>query len=144
MIGYWISALGLAVGAGMGLYGLINPRWAAGLVRLRDDPDKPGGFAEFRATYGGLFFATHLIGLLGVYAAARHSGPLGYWNDMGQVQLGLGAIVVCGAMWVGTAIGRGVSMLADGTATRFNQGSLVFELVLGLVILAPWFVMQGG
>jgi hypothetical protein len=115
----------------MGAYALINPRWAARLVRLRDDPERLGGFAEFRATYGGLFLATHLVALHSLLTAnlIPNEGPFVWPVNP--------ATDVCAAMWVGTAVGRGLSMLADKTATRFNCISLAFELGLGLLIAAP-------
>lgn len=121
--------LGLAAGAGMGLGGLLNPRWAANLVRLRED--KPGGFAEFRGTYGGLFFGGHAVALaLMLFSLqAETLGPTA-----------LGAVLACGAMWIGTGLGRVLSIAADGTSTRFNQASVAFEIALGLAILAPWVV----
>lgn len=131
MIGFWLSAAGLAVGAGMGLFAMINPRWAARLVRLRDDPEKPGGFAEFRGTYGGLFFASHALGLWLLSASERWSA------NQYLAAAAAGAIAVCGVMWLGTALGRLISMAADGAATRFNAGSAVFECVLGLAIACP-------
>ncbi|MBS0384976.1 MAG: hypothetical protein JSS00_06470, partial [Proteobacteria bacterium] len=53
-----LSALALGFGALLGARGLIDPRWAQRLVRLQPD-ERGGGFAEFRATYGGLFFGLH-------------------------------------------------------------------------------------
>ena len=48
-----IVALGFCAALGFG--SLFAPKWAAGVVRLVADPDpeKPGGFSEVRATYGG-------------------------------------------------------------------------------------------
>jgi hypothetical protein len=60
----WAAGAGLAIGAGVGLYAMIRPGWAAWLVRLYPDPSRPGGFGEFRPTYGGLFFFTHALALV--------------------------------------------------------------------------------
>lgn len=133
---FWTSVAGLSVGAAMGAYGLINPRWAAGIVRLRDHPDKPGGFAEFRGTYGGLFLATHAFALVFMACAAREVEAL--WG-LPTYFTALGAAGVCGAMWWGTAVGRVAAIAFDGAGTRYNQASVVFEVVLGALILAPWF-----
>jgi hypothetical protein len=130
---------GLLAGAGMGLYGLINPKWAANLVRLRDDPEKAGGFAEFRATYGGLFLAGHAVALWYLVDLLRLRPTFDVAGIMGVAEhaMAFGALTVCGALWIGTGLARGVSMLLDGTGTKFNQGSALFELALGLAILAP-------
>lgn len=132
---FWLSAAGLTAGVGMGAYGLINPCWAQGLVRLRDDPEKPGGFAEFRGTYGGLFLASHAVALVLMVAVAREVEDLG---GVPTLWTALGAAACCGAMWIGTAIGRITSILLDGAGTRYNQASVAFELVLGIVIGTPW------
>ena len=133
---YWLSALGLMAGAGMGAYGLINPRWAAGLVRLRDAPERPGGFAEFRATYGGLFLASHGVALTFVVRALIAGAPV---PEGGESVLWFAEVagLTCGAMWIGTGMGRLLSILLDGTGTKFNQASVAFELGLGLAIAAP-------
>lgn len=129
MIAAWLSMLGLAVGAGMGAGGLLNPAWAARLVRLRED--RAGGFAEFRGTYGGLFLGAHAVALVLAAGAMGRSGALD--------AVAMGAAAVCAAMWIGTAIGRIVAMLRDaGAMTKFNQASVAFEAGLGLAILAPW------
>jgi hypothetical protein len=54
-----IALVGLGIGALLGLGALFAPDWAAGVVRLKADPEKPGGYSEFRATYGGLLLLTH-------------------------------------------------------------------------------------
>jgi hypothetical protein len=132
---FWTSSAGLVAGAGMGLYALVNPRWAARIVRLRDDPDLPGGFAEFRGTYGGLFAGAHLFALVFMVAVAREieaiAGMPTHWTA-------LGAAGACGVMWWGTAVGRVAAMAFDGAGTRYNQGSVIFEVLIGLLILAPW------
>lgn len=133
---FWVSCFGLAVGAAMGFWGLINPRWAAGIVRLRDDPEKPGGFAEFRGTYGGLFFATHAFALVLMACVALEieafAGVPTYWTALGTVG-------VCGLVWLGTAVGRVAAIALDGAGTRYNQASVIFEIVLGALIVTPWF-----
>ena len=134
---FWTSVAGLAVGAAMGAYGLVNPRWAARIVRLRDDPERPGGFAEFRAAYGGLFLATHAFALVFMVCVAREIEAL--WG-VPTYFTALGAAGVCGALWWGTAAGRIAAIAFDGAGTRYNQASVVFEIVLGALILAPWFM----
>ena len=57
-----IAIIALGFCAALGAGALLAPKWAAGVVRLAPDPDpeKPGGFSEFRATYGGLLLLIHL------------------------------------------------------------------------------------
>ena len=120
-----ISCVALGAGAAMGLGALISPRWASGVVRLvaNPDPARPGGFSEFRATYGGLFLMTHASALLcaltlpAIYAA------------FAAFPLALG--------WIGAGLGRLVSLFADRSANR-TPGLIPLwipvEIVLGLAI----------
>jgi hypothetical protein len=130
VIAFWLSAIGLTIGAGMGLAGLLNPKWAANLVRLRDIPEKPGGFAEFRGTYGGLFLASHAVALFWVLPA--------FGGNLSETALG--AVMVCGAMWIGTGVARVLSIALDKTGGGFNHASVAFEFALGLAIVAPWIL----
>lgn len=132
-MGAWtlnIAALGL--GAALGARALIDPKWAARFVRLQADA-QPGGFAEFRATYGGLFFVSHAAALCfsldfvlggeslsGVYAA--------------------GAAAVLAAAWAGSCGGRVIAMWRDKARTNFNLLSAAVEAILALAIAAPWLL----
>ena len=62
-IGEIISVVTLLFGAVLGLSAMFSPAWASRIVRLVEDPDplRPGGYSEFRATYGGLFLFAHLM-----------------------------------------------------------------------------------
>jgi hypothetical protein len=117
-----VAAIAAFLGAGLGMIGLLAPDRAAKIVRLIPDPAMPGGQAEFRASYGGLFLAGHAVpfGALvtGSPAAALLCLPLA-------------------AAWFGAAIGRVVSINLDDARTGYNWFSVGFEAVLGLALLAP-------
>lgn len=127
----WIlNALALLFGVGLAARGLIDPKWAARFVRLKPD-EQGGGFAEFRATYGGLFLAAHAAALLMTLMYA-----LG-----GEYVIGVaasGGAAVLGAAWAGSCGGRVLAMLLDGADTKFNRLSAVVEAALALAIAAPW------
>lgn len=126
----WIlCALGLVFGAGLGLAGLVFPRWAARLVRLQEAA--PGAAAEFRATFGGLFFALHATPLAMLALQAES-------NDVGLLLMATGASGVIAGGWLATAAGRILSMALDGTNTPFNRASVGVEALIGLMIAAPW------
>ena len=131
---FWAWVFNIAAlffGAFLGARAIFDPHWAARLVRLKADADRPGGFAEFRATYGGLFFASHGLALL----LSVH------WVLTGAFVTGsyaAGAALVLGAGWMGTAAGRAISMARDETSTGFNKLSLAIELGTGILIVAPW------
>lgn len=128
-----ISALALLAGALMGLGALFAPKWAQGVVRLVPDPDpaRPGGFSEFRATYGGLLFMLHVTALV---VLVRIGGPLAVFT-----------IMPVAAGWFGAGIGRTMSYLFD---TKENRAPgmipvwIPLELALGLAIACP--VLQIG
>lgn len=123
--GELISRVALCAGALMGLGALIAPGWAASLVRLTEDPapTRPGGFSEFRATYGGFFLLTHLGALL---VALYLPSPYAFFAAL---PLALG--------WIGAGIGRLVSLAADRSRNRATGRIPLFallELVVGLAI----------
>lgn len=127
-----ISILALGFCALLGLGSLFAPKWAAGIVRLVADPnpEKPGGFSEFRATYGGLLLLLHLSALLMV----------------AQPELGLQykifAIFPIAMGWIGAGLGRTISLILDKNENRSNGLIPVWipmEFALGIAILAPVF-----
>lgn len=130
---FWISGVGLAIGAAMGLYAMIRPSWASWLVRLKADEARPGGYAEFRGTYGGLFFFTHAMPL--AFLIVAMTGSVEAHGFAAPVFMIMSS--VCVAAWWGTAVGRVVSILADRQGLPFNWASVGFEMALGLLIGAP-------
>ena len=123
-----IAAL-VAAGFGgfLGLYAMINPGWASRLVRLAPMEGKVEGRSEFRATYGGLFFFSHAFLVWAIF------------SHQPGADLASG---VLGAAWLGTGIGRLVSIAMDRAATNLNWINTTVENVLGLILflplLAPW------
>jgi hypothetical protein len=129
---WFVNALALVFGAGLGARALIDPNWAAKFVRLKAD-EQGGGFAEFRATYGGVFLGLHAVTLL---------MTLRYLFG-GEYVLGLaaaGAAAALSAGWGGAAFGRLIAIWRDGADTPFNRLSAGIELAIALAIGAPWLV----
>jgi hypothetical protein len=132
LLAWCLSALALAFGAGLGLRALFDPHWARKLVRLQAD-EQGGGFAEFRATYGGMF--------LGVHAVAFVFSLL--WIMGGELVVGAvaaGASACAAAGWAGASVGRVAAMIRDDAATPFNRMSAALEAVVALLIAAPWLI----
>jgi hypothetical protein len=127
-----ISLLALGFGGVLGMTALISPDWASGIVRLVEtqDPDKPGGYSEFRATFGGLFMLSHMM-----------TAALLLTVSQSEVNL-LSVLVVLplAAGWVGASFGRTVSLVLDKQKNRSNGMIPVWipmEFVTGLAIAAP-------
>jgi len=123
-----IMALGFA--SLLGLAGLFVPKWASRMVRLvaNPDPEQPGGFAEFRALYGGFFLMLHLTALAIV------------WQPELKTSIKIFALFPISAAWIGAAMGRGISLFLDGEDNRsagINPITLAVELAIGLAIAAP-------
>ena len=130
-----IAIIALGFCAALGLGSLLIPNWAAGVVRLVADPDetKPGGFSEFRATYGGLLLMIHLCVLV----------------IMLQPQLDtiykIFALFPVAMGWIGAGFGRTLSLILDKAQNRSNGLIPVWipmEFALGIMILAPAFGLQ--
>jgi len=127
-----ISIVALGFCALFGVGALFAPKWAAGIVRLVPDPDpeKSGGFSEFRAIYGGLLLLIHLTVLIILL----------------QEQLSLTykvfALFPVAMGWIGAGFGRLLSLLLDRSENRENGMIPVWiplEFGLGFAILAPVF-----
>ncbi|MDZ4692576.1 hypothetical protein [Terricaulis sp.] len=132
LFAWGLNVLALCLGAALGARALIDPKWAARFVRLKAD-EQGGGFAEFRATYGGVFLGLHLAALLLALRYLLSGGAL-----VGVVAAGASAALCAG--WAGAAFGRFVSMVRDRTDTKFNRISCGVELAMALAIGMPWFV----
>lgn len=132
LFAWWLSAIALAFGAALGLRAFFDPKWAQRFVRLKPD-EQGGGFAEFRATYGGVFAAMHLAALALVLRYLLSGGHL-----VGVVATG--AIATISAAWAGAAAGRAMAMWRDNARTKFNLYSAGVEAGVSLVIALPWLL----
>ncbi|MEQ8300977.1 MAG: hypothetical protein RH945_10600 [Hyphomonas sp.] len=127
-----ISLLALGFGAVLGVTALISPSWASGVVRLVEDPDpeKPGGYSEFRATFGGFFMLSHMMTAALLLTVSKSDVNL----------LSILVVLPLAAAWVGAAFGRTVSLLLDGSKNRTKGMIPVWipmEFLVGLAIAAP-------
>ena len=132
LFAWWLSALALLVGVGLGARALWDPAWAAKLVRLKAD-EQGGGQAEFRATFGGVFLGLHLVALLFTLLYLKSGAYL-----VGVCATGAGAAISAG--WGGAAFGRAVSIWRDKADTKFNRLSIGIEIAMAFAIGMPWFV----
>lgn len=116
------ALIACAIGGGLGGYALINPAWVSKLVRLVPAEGKVEGKSEFRATYGGLFLLGHAFAAWALATAQPGA-------ELAAAAIGFG--------WLGSGIGRLVSLALDKTVTSLNWFNVVFEALLGALLLAP-------
>lgn len=131
--GEYISVATLFFGAFLGLAAIFSPAWASRLVRLVEDPDplRPGGFSEFRATYGGLFLFSHLITAMLV---------MRLWKADQDILTTL-IVLPLAFGWIGAGFGRFMSLILDTSRNRAPGMIPVWiatELAMGLAIGAPF------
>ncbi len=125
-----IALIALGFCAAIGAGALFAPKWAADIVRLVADPspDRPGGFSEFRATYGGLLFMLHFSAFMVVLQPGL------------EPTVKLFTLFPIAAAWIGAGTGRTMSWLLDGEQNR-SAGRIPIwiplEIALGLAVMAP-------
>lgn len=120
-----VALIACVIGGGLGAYAMVNPSWASKLVRLVAYEGKVEGKSEFRATYGGLFLLGHAFA---------------FWALITSQSGAEFAAAAIGAGWLGSGIGRLLSIALDKTATALNWFNVAFEAVLGLALLAPFLL----
>ena len=121
-----LAVVGLGLGAAMGLGALLVPEWASGVVRLKADLAKGGGYSEFRATYGGLLLMVHGVALVIVLMTPAAGSVL--------------VVMPIAAGWLGAAIGRIVALIFD--RAKLGNAKIIpiwmaTEVGLALAIGAP-------
>lgn len=128
MIFQYATLAGLAFGAFAGFVALFRPQAIANTLRLQANPDKPGGYAEFRATFGGVFFMIHIT----AFVLVLHLGaPINTY-----------VVFPIAMAWYGAAFARFASMQldaeknGDGGINRYWVG---LELVVGTLILSVFW-----
>lgn len=125
MIFHYMTLAGLAFGAFAGLIALFRPAMIANTLRLQADPAKPGGYAEFRATFGGVFFMIHMTAILSVL----HLPPT----------MGIFSVFPIAMAWFGAAFARLASMVLDKPQNGdggINRYWVLLELGVGTLILS--------
>lgn len=137
LVAWALNALTLALCAGFGARAVVSPDWAARFLRLQPQ-QRSEDFAMFSATMGGLFLASHAAAL---YFTMK-------WIFGGEGVIGIfaaGAAAALAGAWIGSALGRGVTLLKDrALATQFNLRAAGVEVLLGVLIGAPWLVWALG
>ncbi|MDX2274777.1 MAG: hypothetical protein NW206_04930 [Hyphomonadaceae bacterium] len=137
LIAWALNALTLSFCAGLGARALIDPVWAARLMRMQGDESGEKS-ALLSSTLGGVFLASHAAAL---YFTMK-------WIIGGEGVIGIfaagAAAALCGA-WIGSALGRGVALYKDrALATSAYMRAAGVEALIGALIGAPWLVWALG
>ncbi|MBO9558120.1 MAG: DUF4345 family protein [Caulobacter sp.] len=122
-----LAIIACVIGGALGGLTLVRPGSVLGLTALDGDRegDAPSNTSptEGRAL-GGLLILSHATAAL----------FLGYQSNVGA------AMAFALAMaWLGAAVGRGVSTLADKTKPPLNLASLAFEVLIAVTLSLPFF-----
>jgi hypothetical protein len=127
-----LAMIACVIGGVLGGLTLARPGAVLGLTALDDDAGdeaaptasaRIAGKTEGRAL-GGLLILSHATAAL----------FLGY-----QSHVGAAMAFALGMAWAGAALGRAVSALVDRARSRFNLGSLVFEVMIAVTLSLPFF-----
>jgi hypothetical protein len=112
---FWTVYLSAGLTVLLGLGALFAPQLAAQVTGLAIREDLPHSVSEIRTVFGGL--------LIGLGASVLILGaPLGAW--------------ILASGWICAALARIVSIRLDKALTAHNVLSTIFELALGLALLA--------
>lgn len=106
------NLLGAGITTILGGMGLLIPNAASKFTGLQ--ASNPSGFSEFRATYGGIFLA------LGIALLVVRQ-PILYQ--------------VIGIAWIAAAVGRIISVFMDNAKESRNFQAIVFEAIIGGLLL---------
>lgn len=117
----WLNLFGAGATILMGFFGLFLPKIAAKFVGLSANTN--AGRSEFRATYGGLWVPLGLVPLL-------TQEPL--------------AFLIAGLCWLGTGLGRIISIFLDKASDGKNWAAVAFEggFAVLLLIGEPVLLLQ--
>jgi hypothetical protein len=104
-----------------GIGGLVAPGWVMRHLGIAVAPSFPVNFVrgEVRAVYGGLFLVMGALTALAAFNPRAHRGR----------------IFMIGLLWLGLAGGRLFGILADGSPGLIGWLSLIFEAVVGVLLL---------
>lgn len=118
----WLTAaplIGSLITLLLGFLGLFAPAAASSFTSM--EPVGLLGRSEIRATFGGLFVALGLCGLVAQSALV---------------------FFVIGTAWLGAALGRFFSVFVDGSRSARNIAAAVFEAAVGVMLVVSW--LSGG
>ncbi|MFT4252025.1 MAG: DUF4345 family protein [Caulobacter sp.] len=119
-----LAVIACVIGGVLGGLVLARPDSMLGLAGLKSEQEGGVNAVTEGRAFGGLLIASH-------GAAALFLG----W----QSSAGAAMALVLAVAWFGAAFGRFVSMLLQKAGGRFNYGSIVLDLLMGITLALPFF-----
>ena len=119
-----LAVVACIIGGVLGGLVLARPDAMLGLAGLKSEQESGVNAVTEGRAFGGLLIASHA-------AVALFLG----W----QSSAGAAMALVLAVAWFGAAFGRLVSMLLQKAGGRFNYGSVMFNLLMGVTLALPFF-----
>ncbi|PVM92290.1 DUF4345 domain-containing protein [Caulobacter radicis] len=119
-----LAVIACVIGGVLGGLVLARPDSMLGLAGLKSEQEGGVNAVTEGRAFGGLLIASH-------GAAALFLG----W----QSSAGAAMALVLAVAWFGAAFGRLVSMLLQKAGGRFNYGSVVLDILMGITLALPFF-----
>lgn len=119
-----LAVIACVVGGVLGGLVLARPDSMLGLAGLKSEQEGGVNAVTEGRAFGGLLIASHA-------AVALFLG----W----QSSAGASMALVLAVAWFGAAFGRLVSMLMQKAGGRFNYGSVVLDILMGVTLALPFF-----
>ncbi|AYV46684.1 DUF4345 domain-containing protein [Caulobacter flavus] len=119
-----LAVIACVIGGVLGGLVLARPDSMLGLAGLKSEQDGGVNAVTEGRAFGGLLIASH-------GAAALFLG----W----QSSAGAAMALVLAIAWFGAAFGRLVSMLLQKAGGRFNYGSVLLDILMGITLALPFF-----
>ncbi len=116
----WVVSIVALLTLGLGLIALFMPKLALRILKLEHRISMPFAIGETRGSLAGFYIAIGFVVL-------AYPQPADFM------------IVVLGAAWLFTGMGRMVSIVADRGLTAYNIAGTVFEVAVGAVVLSIVF-----
>ncbi len=131
----WIlCALGLLLGAFMGVAMLVRPRQSHLSIGLGSIPEKSGGVGESRA-FGGLLLGAHSVCL---WALAQ---GLSAGSGDGESRIAtIFMVTVLAVGWLFAFLGRLLSVVLDREGLSLNLRLLALDAAMTILLFAPFAV----
>lgn len=119
-----LAVIACVIGGVLGGLVLARPDSMLGLAGLKSEQEGGVNAVTEGRAFGGLLIASH--GAVALF--------LGWQSSAGAAMA-----LVLAVAWFGAAFGRLVSMLLQKAGGRFNYGSVMLDILMGVTLALPFF-----